>query len=53
MWRYGTAYVDAGQQAYAPKERARALTNVQRQAQALGYQLVHREYTDGGVASTL
>jgi hypothetical protein len=29
------------------------LTNLQRKAKAFGYQLVHIEYTDGGVASTL
>jgi transposase len=53
MLRYGTAYVDAGQQAYEHKYRDRALTNWQRKAKAFGYQLVHIEYTDGGVASTL
>ena len=52
LW-YGTAYVDAGQQAYAHKYRARALTNWPRKAKAFGYQLVHVEDIDGGVASTL
>jgi transposase len=53
MLRYGTAYVDAGQQAYERKYRDRVLTNLQRQAKAFGYQLVHIEGTDGGVVSTL
>jgi len=53
MLRYGTAYVDAGQQAYEEKYRDRVLTNLQRKARALGYQLVHVEDLDGGVASTL
>ena len=53
MLRYGTAYVDAGPQAYEQKYRDRMLTNLQRKAKALGYQLVHIEYTDGGIASTL
>jgi hypothetical protein len=39
--RYGTAYVDAGQQAYEQKYRDRVLTNRQRKARVLGYQLVH------------
>ena len=51
--RYGTAYVDAGQQAYEQKYRDRVLTNLQRKAKAFGYQLVHVEAIDGGVASTL
>jgi transposase len=51
--RYGTAYVDAGQQAYEQKYRDRVLTNLQRKAKAFGYQLVHVEDIDGGVASTL
>src|SRR5215471_10979443 len=51
--RYGTAYVDAGQQAYEQKYRDRVLTNLQRKAKAFGYQLVHVEDLDGGVASTL
>src|SRR6201993_1778303 len=45
MLRYGTAYVDAGQQAYEQKYRERILTNLQRKAKALGYQLVHVEDT--------
>jgi transposase len=51
--RYGTAYVDAGQQAYEQKYRDRVLTHLQRKAKALGYQLVHVEDLDSGVASTL
>jgi transposase len=53
MLRYGTAYVDVGQQAYEQKYRDRVLTNLQRKAKAFGYQLVHVEDLDGGVASTL
>jgi len=53
MLRYGTAYVDAGQQAYEHKYRDRVLTNLQRKAKAFGYQLVHAADIDGGVASTL
>ena len=53
MLRYGTAYVDAGQQAYEHKYRDRVLTNLQRKAKAFGYKLVHVEDIDGGVASTL
>src|SRR5262249_36635774 len=53
MLRDGTAYVDAGQQAYAQKYRDRVLTHLQRKAKAVGYQLVHVEDLDGGVASTL
>jgi hypothetical protein len=45
MLRYGTAYVDAGQQAYEQKYRDRVLTNLQRKARVLGYQLVHVEDT--------
>lgn len=41
MLRYGTAYVDAGQQAYEQKYRDRVLTNLQRKARVFGYQLVH------------
>lgn len=40
MLRYGTAYVDAGQQAYAQHYRARVLTHLQRTARVFGYQLV-------------
>jgi transposase len=53
MLRYGTAYVDAGQQAYEQKYRDRVLTNLQRKAKAFGYQLVHVADIDGGVASML
>ena len=53
MLRYGTAYVDAGQQAYEHKYRNRMLTNLQRKAKAFGYQLVYVEDLDEGVASTL
>ena len=52
MLRYGTAYVDAGQQAYDQKYRDRVLTNLQRKAKAFGYKLVHVEDIDGGVPST-
>src|SRR5712691_5062440 len=54
MLRYGTAYVDAGQQAYEQKYRDRVLTNLQRKAKAFGYQLVHVEDTGSAqVATTL
>jgi transposase len=53
MLRYGADYVDAGQQAYEKQYRDRVLTNLQRKARVFGYQLVHVEETDGGVASTL
>jgi transposase len=53
MLRYGTAYVDEGQQAYEQKYRDRVLTNLQRKAKAFGYQLVHVADIDGEVASTL
>ena len=53
LLRDGTASVDAGQQAYEHKYRDRVLTNLQRKAKAFGYQLVHVEDLDGGVASTL
>ena len=45
--------MDAGQQAYEHKYRDRVLTNLQRKAKALGYQLVHVEDIDGRVASML
>jgi len=45
MLRYGTAYVDAGQQVYEQKYRDRVLTHLQRKAKAFGYQLVHVEDT--------
>jgi len=41
MLRYGTDYVDAGQQAYERQYRDRVLTNLQRKARGFGYQLVH------------
>ena len=53
MLRYGTAYVDAGQQAYEHQYRDRVLTTLQRKATAFGYQLVHVEDIASGVASTL
>jgi hypothetical protein len=43
MLRSGTAYVDAGQQAYEQQYRDRVLTNLQRKARTFGYQLVHVE----------
>jgi len=43
MLRYGTAYMDAGQQAYEQQYRDRVLTNLQRKARAFGYQLVQVE----------
>jgi hypothetical protein len=49
--RYGTAYVDAGQQVYAQKDRERVLTHRQRKAKALGYQLVHVEDTGSAQAA--
>jgi transposase len=52
MLRYGTAYVDAGQQAYEQQYRDRVLTNLQRKAKAFGYQLVQVEDIDSGVAAT-
>jgi transposase len=54
MLRSGTAYVDAGQQAYEQKYRERVLTNLQRKAKAFGYQLVKVEDADSSpVAATL
>lgn len=53
LLRYGTAYVDAGQQAYEQKYRDRVLTNLQRKAKAFGYQLVRVADTDSGVAAML
>jgi len=47
MLRYGTAYVDAGQQAYEKQYRDRVRTNLQRKARAFGYQLVQVEDPDG------
>ena len=46
MLRYGTTYVDAGQQAYEQQYRDRVLTNLQRKARAFGYQLVQVEAPD-------
>ena len=43
MLRYGTDYVDAGQQAYEKQYRDRVLTNLQHKARAFGYQLVQAE----------
>ena len=43
MLRYGTASVDAGQQAYEKQSRDRVLTHLQRQARAFGSQLVQIE----------
>jgi hypothetical protein len=43
MLRYGTDYVDAGQQAYEKQYRDRVLTNLQRKARVFGYQLVQVE----------
>jgi hypothetical protein len=51
MLRYGTASVDAGQQAYEQQYRDRVLTNLQRKARVFGYQLVHLEDT-GRVQAT-
>jgi len=51
MLRYGTAYVDAGQQAYEQQYRDRVLTNLQRKAKAFGYQLVHVEDTGSAQAA--
>ena len=48
MLRYGTAYVDAGQQAYEQKYRDRVLTNLQRKAKAFGYQLVQVKGLESG-----
>ena len=45
MLRYGTAYVDAGQQVYEQQYRDRVLINLQRKARVLGYQLVRVEDT--------
>jgi len=40
MLKYGTEYVDAGQQAYEEQYRDRALRNLQRNARRFGYELV-------------
>jgi hypothetical protein len=53
MLRYGTASVDAGQQAYEQQYRDRVLTNLQRKARAFGYQLVQVSDPDSSeVAAT-
>jgi transposase len=49
--RYGTAYVDAGQQAYDHKDRERGLTHLPRTAKAFGSQLVHGEDTGSAQAA--
>jgi transposase len=51
MLRYGTAYVDAGQQAYEKQYRDRVLTNLQRKARAFGYQLVQAESSESKAAT--
>jgi transposase len=51
LLRYGTAYVDAGQQAYERQYRDRVLTNLQRKARAFGYQLVQVEGTSSAQAA--
>lgn len=51
MLRYGTDYVDAGQQAYEKQYRDRVLTHLQRKARAFGYQLVHAESVDSKAAT--
>lgn len=43
MLRYGTAYVDAGSQAYEQQYRERVLRNLKRNARALGFTLVPME----------
>jgi len=43
LLRYGTAYVEAGQQAYEQQYRDRVFTNLQRKARGFGYQLVQVE----------
>src|SRR5215472_15592102 len=53
LLRYGTAYVDAGQQAYEQKYRDRVLTNLQRKARVLGYQLVHVADTGSAQAAAI
>jgi hypothetical protein len=51
MLRYGTAYVDAGQQAYEKQYRDRVLTNLQRKARVFGYQLVQVDDTGNAQAT--
>ena len=48
MLRYGTAYMDAGQQAYEQQYRDRVLTNLQRKARVFGYQLVQVKGLESG-----
>ena len=43
MLKYGTEYVDAGQQAYEEQYRDRALRNLQRNARRFGFELVKAE----------
>jgi len=40
MLKYGTAYVDAGQEYYEERYRSRVLQNLKRKAQELGFELV-------------
>jgi transposase len=49
LLRYGTAYVETGQQAYEEQFRARQLKGLQRRAQDLGFTLVPR--AEGGLVS--
>jgi Transposase IS116/IS110/IS902 family./Transposase. len=49
LLRYGTAYVETGQQAYEEQFRARQLKGLQRRAQDLGFTLVPRP--EGGLVS--
>jgi hypothetical protein len=51
MLRYGSDYVDAGQQAYEKQYRDRVLTNLQRKARVFGYQLVQAEGIENGQAT--
>jgi transposase len=51
MLRYGTAYVDAGQQAYEQKYRDRVLMNLQRKAKAFGYQLIQADSIESKAAT--
>ena len=53
MLRYGTAYVDAGQQAYEQQYRDRVLTNLQRKARVFGYRLVQEGTGSAQAAATL
>ena len=43
MMKYGTEYVDMGQQAYEEQYRDRALRNLQRNARRFGYELIKAE----------